>query len=96
MTAISKQALFSTFYTQQKEDDVIVTSLSIWPDFLYRKIFILSQSNSVQNLSSLTLKTKGVMEAGGKHPPLVLHQPKRPGANRVNCLDLLLLTMLHS
>ena len=20
---------------------------------------------------------------GGKHPPLVLHQPKKPGANRV-------------
>ena len=29
MTAISKQALFSTFYTQQRTDDVIVTSLSI-------------------------------------------------------------------
>ena len=29
MTAISKQALFSTFYTQQRKDDVIVTSLLI-------------------------------------------------------------------
>ena len=27
--AISKYALFSTFYTQQRKDDVIVTSLSI-------------------------------------------------------------------
>ena len=29
MTAISKQAFFSTFYTQQGKDDIIVTSLLI-------------------------------------------------------------------
>ena len=46
-------------------------------------MFILSQSNSVQNLSSLTLKTKQLWR-GGKHPPPpVLHQPKKPGADRV-------------
>ena len=56
MTAISKQALFSTLYNQQRKDDVIVTSFD--PDFLNRKIFTLSQSNYVQNLSSLTSKTK--------------------------------------
>ena len=85
MTAISKQALFSTFYTQQRKDDVIVTSHCRFdPDFLYRKIFILSQSNSVQNLSSLTLKTKELLRGGGKHLPPVLHQPKKSGANRVN------------
>ena len=28
------------------------------------------------------------MEGGGKHPPPpVLHQPKKPGANRVNTLN---------
>ena len=28
-----KEALFGTFYTQQRKDDVIVTSLSIWSGF---------------------------------------------------------------
>ena len=53
MTAISKQALFSTFYTQQRKDD---------------------ESNSVQNLSSLTSKTKELWR-GWKTPP-----PPPPGA----------------
>ena len=64
-TAISKEALFSTFYTQlRKRFD---------SDFLYRKLFILSESNSVQNVSSLTLKTKELWRGGGKHlPPRVI------------------------
>ena len=33
-------------------------------------------------LSPVTLKTKE-LGRGGKHPPPVLHQPKKPGANRV-------------
>ena len=45
---------------------------------------MLPQSNSVQNLSHLTVKTKELRGVGGKHPlPLVLHQPKTPGMNRV-------------
>ena len=43
--------------TQQKKDDVIMTSYRFDPDFLCRKIFILSPSYSVQNLSSLNLTT---------------------------------------
>ena len=40
---------------------------------------------SVQNLSSLTLKTKELGRGSGKHPPPpMLHQPKKPGACRVN------------
>ena len=49
--------------------DVIVTSLLIWFGFFHRKLFTLSESNSVQNLSSLTLKTKELWKGGGKHPP---------------------------
>ena len=30
MTAISKQALFSTFYTQQRKDDIIVDLIRIF------------------------------------------------------------------
>ena len=44
-------------------------------DFLHRKIFIFSQSNSVQNLSSLTLKTKELEREGGKHLPCVWRYP---------------------
>ena len=40
------------------------------PDFLYRKIVILSQSNSVQNLSILTLKTKKLWRGVEPPPPL--------------------------
>ena len=42
------------------------------PDSFCRKMFILCQSNSVQNLSSLTLKTKELWGGGGgwKTPPL--------------------------
>ena len=36
---------------------------------LYRKTFILSQSNSVQNLSSLTLKTKELWRGVENTPP---------------------------
>ena len=43
------------------------------PDFLYRKMFTLSQSNFVQNLITLTLKTK---EGGGKHLPQCYTTPK--------------------
>ena len=93
MTAISKQALFSTFYTQQRKDDVIVTSLSIYPDFLYRKIFILSQSNSVQNLSSLTLKTKSYGGGRWKTPSPGPTPAKKACTNRVKfLLDRLLRT----
>ena len=42
---------------------------------------MLSQSNSVQNLSSLTLKTKELW-GGWKTSPM-LHQPKKPSAYRV-------------
>ena len=53
-----KMGPFGTFHIQQRKNDVIVTLYRFDPDSLYHKIFILSQSNSVQNLSSLTLKTK--------------------------------------
>ena len=42
---------------------------------------MLSQSNSVQNLSGLTLKTKELW-GGWKTSPM-LHQPKKPSAYRV-------------
>ena len=42
----------------------------------YHQIFILSQSDSVQNLSSLTLRTKK-LERGQKHSP---PSPPPPGA----------------
>ena len=46
-------------------------------------MFTLSQSNSVQNLIILTLKTKEE-EGGWKAPPPVLHHTKKLGAYRVN------------
>ena len=43
-------------------------------------MFILSERNSVQNLSSLTLKTKELWKGGGKHlPPGVSSRAKSPG-----------------
>ena len=38
-------------------------------DFFHRKLFILSESIFVQNLSSLTLKTKELWKGGGTPPP---------------------------
>ena len=78
MTAISKQALFSTFYTQQRKDDIIMTSLLIWSAFSLLQIFILSQSNSVQNLSSLTLKTKELWRGVENNPPRSYTSQKSP------------------
>ena len=48
-----------------RHSDVIVDFIRIF----HRKLFILSESISVQNLSSLTLKTKELWKGGGKHPP---------------------------
>ena len=85
MTAFSKQALFSTFYTQQKKDDAIVTSFSIWSGFSLSQNIHLIPKYFCTNLSSLTLKTKELSWGVEDTPfPPVLHQPKRPGANRVN------------
>ena len=49
-------------------------------------MFILSESISVQNLSSLTLKTKELWKGGGKHPPppQCYNETKKPSAYRVN------------
>ena len=71
---------FSTFYTHLRKDDVIVTSLLIWFGFFFiGKLFILSQSSSVQNLSSLTLKTKELWRGGWKTPPpLCYNETKKP------------------
>ena len=53
-----------------------MTSLSDLIQIFCRRIFILLQSNSVQNLSRLNVRTK---ELGGGHPlSPVLHQPKSP------------------
>ena len=46
-------------------------------------MFILSESISVQNLSSLTLKTKELWKGGGKHPPQCYNETKKPSAYRV-------------
>ena len=48
-------------------------------------MFILSESISVQNLSSLTLKTKELWKGGGKHPPPPqwYNETKKPSAYRV-------------
>ena len=52
---LENRLFLAIFDTQQSKDDVIIDLIRI---FLCLKLFILSQSNSVQNLSSLTLKTK--------------------------------------
>ena len=49
---------FSTFYTHLRKDDVISDVIVDLIRIFFRKLFILSQSSSVQNLSSLTLNTK--------------------------------------
>ena len=54
-------------------------------DSLCRKIFILSQSNSLQNWNSVRLKTKDFWR-GWKTSPL-LHQPKKPVAYRVKVVS---------
>ena len=48
-------------------------------------MFILSESISVQNLSSLTLKTKELWKGGGKHPPppQCYNETKKPSPYRV-------------
>ena len=72
---MEKQQLFQNslflalFILTWEKYDVIVTSLLIWFGFFHRKLFILSESNSVQNLSSLTLKTKELWKGGGNTPP---------------------------
>ena len=83
-----------TFYTQQRKDDVIVTSLSILSGFSLiakyssypkagenKALFSPAQSNSVQNLSSLTLNTNELWRGGGWKTP--------PRATPVNSLLLL-------
>ena len=49
---------FSTFYTNLRKDDVMSDVIVDLIRIFFRKLFILSQSSSVQNLSSLTLNTK--------------------------------------
>ena len=62
-----KRLFLALFILTWEKYDVIVTSLLIWFGFFHRKLFILSESISVQNLSSLTLKTKELWKGGGKH-----------------------------
>ena len=64
---------------RSRHSDVIVDLIRI---LFYRKLFILSQSSSVQNLSSLTLKTKELWKGGGKHPQCY-NETKKPSAYRV-------------
>ena len=81
---MEKQQLFQNrlflalFILTWEKYDVIVTSLLIWFGFFHRKLFILSESISVQNLSSLTLKTKELWKGGGKHPPSATTRQKSP------------------
>ena len=42
-----------------------------------------------KNFESSTFEDKGVMDVGGKNP-LVLHQPKKPGVNRVKTAGIFL------
>ena len=72
---MEKQQLFQNrlflalFILTWEKYDVIVTSLLIWFGFFHRKLFILSESISVQNLSSLTLKTKKLWKGVETPPP---------------------------
>ena len=89
---MEKQQLFQNrlflalFILTWEKYDVIVTSLLIWFGFFHRKLFILSESISVQNLSSLTLKTKELWKGGWKTPPppQCYNETKKPSAYRVN------------
>ena len=90
---MEKQQLFQNrlflalFILTWEKYDVIVTSLLIWFGFFHLKLLILSESISVQNLSSLTLKTKELWKGGGKHPPPPVLQRDKPSAYRVKNLS---------
>ena len=101
---MEKQQLFpnslflALFILTWEKYDVIVTSLLIWFGFFHRKLFILSESNSVQNLSSLTLKTKELWKGGGKHPspPQCYNETKKPSAYRVKLPVSISVSPVHS
>ena len=66
-----KLGSFYHFYNPQRKDDAKRRHCRFDPDSLCRKISILTESNSVQNLSSLMLKAKEG-GGGGKHPVLIV------------------------
>ena len=95
---------FSTVYTHLRNiwrhSDVIVDLIRIF----HRKLFILSENISLQNLSSLTLKTKELWKGGGKHPPppQCYNETKKPSVYRVkwdsvvHTFELIKLNLCHS
>ena len=102
---MEKQQLFQNrlflalFILTWEKYNVIVTSLLIWFGFFHRKLFILSESISVQNLSSLLLKTKELWKGGGKHPPppQCYNETKTPSAYRVKrmCFNQIIASRIY-
>ena len=75
---LQNRLFLALFILTWEKYDVIVTSLLIWFGFFHRRLFILSESNSVQTFEQSNFEDKGVMEGGWKTPPLqVLQRDKK-------------------
>ena len=71
-----KFQFLANFDTHQNKDDVIERHYRFGPHFSCRRILILPQSNSVQNLSRLNLKTKELRGVGGTPPRYYINRVK--------------------
>ena len=69
---------FSTFYTQMRKDDVIVTSLLIWFGFFLSEIVYPIAKQLCTKFKQSNFKHKGVMEGGGwkSHHPVLQRDKK--------------------
>ena len=80
---------FSTFYTQMRKDDVIVTSLLIWFGFFLSEIVYPIAKQLCTKFKQSNFKHNGVMEGGVEiTPPSATTRQKSPVLIGLNFLIL--------